>query len=310
MSLVQRIVLIGALLATSSASRLIAAEDHPVPSTVSSGAKLVEVYGDDRFFEGPTWDPETGKLLFTAFRGKDTQILRLDEGGKAHVWADDTKGVNGTYLSKQGRLLGAMAFGNKLVSYGIGLDGPTDTKVLIDDTTLNQPNDVAESPRKDGGIYYTDPDFQNHVTSAVFHLSTKGKVTRVLNDMPLPNGCLVSVDGKTLYVGDSHLKHWRAYPIQKDGTLGPGIVFFDPDTENRNAPDGMSSDIQGNLYLSGRGGVWVCDKWGNSLGLIAIPEFCSNLTFGGADGKTLYLTCSKKVYSLKMNVRGAQFPAK
>lgn len=307
---VQRLVLIGTLFAISSVPRLSAEENHPMPPTVASGATLVEVYQDDRFFEGPTWDPKTGKLLFTSFQDKYSQILRLDGDGKAHVWADDTKGVNGTYLSKQGRLLGAMAFGNKLVSYGIGLDGPTDTKVLVDDTTLNQPNDVAESPREDGGIYYTDPDFKNQITSAVFHLSTEGKVTLVLNDMPVPNGCLVSVDGKTLYVGDSHLKHWRAYPIQSDGTLGPGIVFFDPETENRNSPDGMSSDIQGNLYLSGRGGVWVCDKWGKSLGLIAIPEFCSNVTFGGSDGKTLFMTCSKKVYSLKMNVRGAQFPEK
>lgn len=309
-SKVKRLALCCTILTIFSASKLIAEEKHPIPPTVAAGAELVEEYGDDRFFEGPTWDPATKKLLFTAFRAKETQILRLDGHGKVHVWADKTKGVNGTYLSKEGRLLGAMAYGNKLVSYGIGLDGPTDMKVLVDDTTLNQPNDVAQSPRKDGGIYYTDPDFKNHITSAVYHLSPAGKVTRVLVDMPVTNGCLVSVDGKTLYVGDSFLAHWRAYPIQKDGTLGPGIVFFDPETERRDPPDGMSSDANGNLYLSGRGGVWVCDKWGHSLGLIAIPEFCSNLTFGGEDGKTLYFTCSKKIYSLKMNVRGAQFRAK
>jgi len=281
-----------------------AEENHPRPATVAEGAELVEEYGDDRFFEGPTWDPQTKRLYFTAFRGKETQILRLDGPGKIYVWLDDTKGVNGTCLARDGRMLGAMAFGNKLVSYQVALKVPSDTKVLVDDTSLNQPNDVAASPRKGGGIYFTDPDFKNRVTSAVYHLSTTGEVKQVLNDMQIPNGCIVSNDGKTLYVGDSYLKHWRAYPIQSDGSLGPGIVFFDPDTERDDDPDGMSIDERGNLYLSGRGGVWVCDKWGKSLGLIPIPEFCSNVCFGGEDGKTLYLTCSKKLYSLKMNVRG------
>ncbi len=282
-----------------------AQENHAAPPTVAKAAKLVEEYSDDRFFEGPTWDPKTGKLYFTAFRGQAAQILRLDEPGKVAVWLDDTKGVNGTYLSKDGRLLGAMAYGNKLVSYGIGPDGPADTKVLVDDKTLNQPNDVAQAPG--GGIYYTDPDFQNHKTSAVFYLSPQGKITKVLVDTPVPNGCIVSNDGKTLYVGDSHLALWRAYPIQTDGTLGAGWVFFDPNTQRRDAPDGMSIDEHNNLYLSGRGGVWVADKWGKALGLISTPEFCSNVTFGSADGKTLDLTCSKKLYSLKMTVRGAQF---
>ena len=65
-------------------------------------------------------------------------------------------------------------------------------------------------------------------------------------------------------------------------------------------------DEQGNLYLTGRGGVWVVSPAGEALGLIAIPEFCSNVTFGGDNGRTLYMTCSKKVYSLRMRVRGGQ----
>ena len=48
-------------------------------ATVALGAKLVEMYGDDgRFFEGPMWDPQAGKLYFTAWDGPSTQILRLE----------------------------------------------------------------------------------------------------------------------------------------------------------------------------------------------------------------------------------------
>ena len=69
----------------------------------------------------------------------------------------------------------------------------------------------------------------------------------------------------------------------------------------------MCSDAEGNLYFAMRGGVWVVTPEGNPLGLIPVPEFCSNVTFGGDDGRTLYLTCDKKVYALRMAVRGAQF---
>src|SRR5436190_1930671 len=75
-----------------------------MPATIAEGAKLVSVYNDDRFFEGPAWDTKSGKLYFTAFAGKKSQILRLDEPGKVTVWLDDTQGVNGMYLANDGRL--------------------------------------------------------------------------------------------------------------------------------------------------------------------------------------------------------------
>lgn len=279
------------------------AAEPPTPETVASGAKLVEVYAEDCFFEGPTWDPAGGKLYFTSF-AKATRIMRLDEPGKATTWLDKSEGVNGTCLSLEGRLLGAQAYGHRIMSYGFGAEGPSDPQVLLFDKDLNQPNDVCQAPS--GDIYFTDPDFKAKKTSAVYLLKD-GKATKVITDMPLPNGLKTSLDGKTLYVGDSHELLWRAYPIQPDGTCGTGKVFFKPDTENKNSPDGFSIDERGNLYLSGCGGVWGVSPEGKSLGLIPIKEFCSNVSFGGPDGKTLYMTCSKKVYSLAMNVRGGMF---
>jgi len=193
-----------------------------------------------------------------------------------------------------------------VMSYAFGEKGPADTIIVAHNPKWNQPNDVCQTPQ--GHIYFTDPDFKNRKTSAVYVKTTDGAIQKIITSMPLPNGVIAANDGKTLYVGDSHEKLWRSFPIQADGTLGQGNVFFDPETKRQDSPDGMSIDADGNLYLSGRGGVWVATSAGESLGLIPVPEFCSNVTFGGADGKTLYLTCSNKVYSLKMNVKGAQFP--
>jgi len=293
---------------------ILAADDvlTGTPATVAQGAKLVSVYHDDRFFEGPVWDTKTGKLYFTAFgQPKDnTQILRLDGPDKVSVWSDKTEGVNGMYLANDGRLLGAQAFGHRLLSMAINATGPAETKVLLFDDKLHQPNDVAQSPN--GDVYFTDPDFDKGQTSAVYVIPAKGEVKKIIEDMRVTNGLKVSNDGRTLYVADDGPMNWRAYPISSDGTVGPGRLFFDPPVpkEKRTPPDGMSIDEHGRLYLSGSGGVWVVDKFGNSLGLIAIPEFCSNVTFGGPEGKTLYLTCSEQVYSLAMKVRGGQFVRK
>ncbi|MCY2966890.1 MAG: SMP-30/gluconolactonase/LRE family protein [Planctomycetota bacterium] len=281
----------------------------PLPSTVADGAKLVSIYSDPRFFEGPVWDNVSGKLYFTAF-GKektDTQILRLDAPGKVTVWADKTEGVNGMALGNDGRLIGAQAFGHRIVSYQIGHDGPVDPRVLLFNDKLHQPNDVAQAPN--GDIYFTDPDFDKQKTSAVYLLLADGKVKKIIEDMQVTNGLKVSNDGRWLYVADDGPMNWRAYPILADGTVGPGTLFFDPPVaaDKRTAPDGFTIDQNGTLYLSGSGGVWVVDRFGRSLGLIPIPEFCSNVAFGGDDGKTLFMTCDKQVYSLKMKVRGGQF---
>ena len=272
-----------------------------MPDAVAPGAKLVEAYVNSRFFDGPTWDPGTGKLYFTA---RDTsnhsQILRLDGPGKVQVFKDNTDGVYGTFRSLDGQLLGAQVSGHSVVSYDFSTGA---MKVLAHDSAWNQPNDLCQTPN--GDIYFTDPDFVRGKSGSVFRLS-QGKVTKVVSNLSRPNGCIASNDGRTLYVGDGHAKLWRSFPILPDGSLGPGRVFFDPDTEDTDPPDGMSIDEHGNLYLTGRGGVWVVTPAGESKGLILVPEFCSNVEFGGADGKTLFITCKKKLYQLAMQVRGGR----
>ncbi len=280
----------------------VAVADTPLPETVQPGAELVELYKAPGFYEGPTWDPAGKKLYFTAFLDKGlTRILRLDSPGKVTVWADKTQGINGTFLSREGRLLGAQVHTHQVTDFGFGADGPESPQVLYQNKTLNQPNDICQTPS--GDIYFTDPDFAKRETSGVY-LLRDGKVTKIIDDMATPNGVIASLDGKTLYVADSFRKHWRAYPLQQDGTAGPGRTFFDPESEDNSDPDGLSIDSDGNLYLTGRGGVWVVTPAGKSLGLIPVPEFCSNVTFGGADGKALYLTCAGKIYSLAMRASG------
>ena len=294
------------LLAASAAAR---AQEPTAPPTVEAGASLVEVFADQRFYEGPSWCMKEGKLYFTAFGGPShSQILRLQSPGKATVWFEKSEGVNGTYLSLDGRLLGAQGNARRIVSIALGGDKATDIKTVATSQLWIGPNDVCQTAK--GVIYFTDPDFKKRTKSSIFRIDAGGNTLRTTAEMKLPNGIIASNDGKTLYIADSHEKLWRSYLIKDDGSLGEGKVFFDPDTPDRSDPDGMSIDEQGNLYFTGRGGVWVVSPAGKALGLIKVKEFVTNCTFGGDNGKTLYLTCDGKVYSLAMTVKGGAFMTK
>jgi hypothetical protein len=125
--------------------------------------------------------------------------------------------------------------------------------------------------------------------------------------MTRPNGIITSVDGTKLYVADSSDKYWKVYSINTDGSVGSGSVFFNPGSSNTNDPDGMTIDENGNLYFTGRGGLWIVSPSGTQLDFITVTETTSNVTFGGTTGSTLYITCQNKVYSLETTVRGAAF---
>ncbi len=279
----------------------------PQPPTVARGAKLRVVHEDKRFFEGPAWDAATKSLYFTVFEDKVTEIRRLDAQGNVTTWMKNTQGINGMRLARNGRLLAAQAYGHKLLSIKIGATGPADVQTLSGDFNGQpyvQPNDLAEAPN--GDLYYTDPDFDGKVKSSVFRRSAAGQVTRIIPNLKNPNGILVSANGQTLYVSDSFDLCVYSFPIKADGSVNVGEMklFFSPLTENKNEPDGMCADEQGNLYFAMRGGVWVVTPAGKALGLIPIKEFASNVAFGGADRKTLFVTGEGKVYALPMKVRG------
>lgn len=280
------------------------ASPTPAETIRAAGAQLVELYAAECFFEGPLWNPAEGKLYFTAFfpNRSNQQILRLEGPGRVTVWMDRTEGINGTIRDRTGWLVGAQVYGHRVVAIPLGGEKAPPFVTLAADPAWNQPNDVCMTPS--GHIYFTDPDFAKGQASAVYHLAADGAVRAVARDLAAPNGLITANDGRTLYVADSRQKLWKKYPIQADGTLGAGEVFFNPDTPSTAEPDGLTIDARGNVYCAGRGGVWVVRPDGSLLEFIAVPQFVSNLTFGGPTGRTLFLTCKGKVYSLELTVEG------
>src|SRR5579863_1390903 len=178
---------------------------------------------------------------------------------------------------------------------------------------FNSPNDLVY--KSDGALYFTDPPYgllkqdddpaKELKFNGVFRYAG-GKLQVVVKDLTRPNGLAFSPDEKTFYVANSDEKHkvWMRYDVAADGTVSNGKVFADVTAEKEDGlPDGMKVDLQGNVYGSGPGGVWVFSPDGKHLGTIKPPETPANCGWA-EDGKTLYITARTSVYRIRLAVAG------
>jgi gluconolactonase len=256
------------------------------------------------FTEGPAADKE-GNVYFTD--QPNDRIVKWDAAdGKLSDYMKPCGRSNGLCFDKDGHLIACADEKNELWSIDVATKKPT---VLVKDfegKLLNGPNDVWIRP--DGGLYFTDPFYKRDYWSRgakeqgehVYYLAPDHKtLKRVVSDFKQPNGIIGTPDGRTLYIADIAAKKTYSYTIHEDGTLSDKKLFCEMGS------DGMTIDERGNVYLTGKG-VTVFDKAGKQLAHIDINEpWTGNVCFGGQEKNVLFITASKAVYTLKMNVKGA-----
>ena len=173
---------------------------------------------------------------------------------------------------------------------------------------LNSPNDIVV--HSSGAIFFTDPPYGidpdpgEQGFNGVYRLDPDGTVHLLNQDMNRPNGLALSLDESILYVDDSRNRHVLAFPLDVTLDVGEPAVLVDMDVDATGGPDGMKLDSQGNLYVTGPGGLWVTTPEGQHLGTIEFPQLPANLCFGGPDYKTIYVTARTGLYSIEVNVPG------
>jgi len=280
-------------------------------SVIAPDAKLQKLAGDFAFTEGPTCD-RAGNVFFVD--QPNNRIMEWSVDGKLSTFMQPSGYANGMYFDANGNLIACADEHNQLWSIA------PDKKVTVLVTNyqskyLNGPNDVWVAPN--GAMYITDPFYKrkwwDHDTMAlpnqeVFYLSPDHKsLERVTDDLTKPNGITGTPDGKTLFVADIQADQTWRYDILPDGLLTNKTLFCPKGS------DGMTIDAEGNLYLCATGrsnGVTIFDPTGKQIGHIDVPEkWSANVCSGGKDRKTLFITASTSLYSIRMNVKGAN-PAK
>jgi gluconolactonase len=272
---------------------------------IDRDAKLTQVATGFGFTEGPVWD-EAGFLYVSDETFNKIFRLELDGTKKEIIALGDPDG--NTY-DRNHRLIDCASVLRAIIA--VSPDGKY--KILADryrGKRLNSPNDVIIGP--DGAIYFTDPTLdlvkgekQEIPYQGVYRLDEKGNVQLLTKDMTQPNGLAFSPDGKRFYVDDSEKRNIHVYDVTAHGTLRKGRIFGEePGGEGDGVPDGIKVDQDGNLFVTGPKGIWVWDPEGHHLGTIAVPEQPANLTWGGKDYGTLYITATTSVYSLPTKVNG------
>ena len=278
------------------------AEDQNKLSQILEVTTLKKVAGGFQFTEGPVWHPD-GFLLFSDIPAN--RINRWDEKSGSTVFREPSHNSNGLTYDNEGHLI-ACEHGARRVSRTL----PDGTIVAIaehyEGKRFNSPNDVVVS--KKGIIYFTDPPFgvaegdRELDFQGVFRILPDGKVELLHRGMDRPNGLALSPDETVLYVDDTVEKLVNAFPLKPDGSLAG-----DPTVLGRLegwGADGLKVDTQGNVYVTGPKGLWIWDKQGGWLGLLETLEDPANCAFGGADGKTLFITARTSLYSVQMKVPG------
>jgi gluconolactonase len=270
---------------------------------IAPGAALEKLAGGFAFTEGPTSDRD-GNVYFTD--QPNNRILKWSVDGTLSTFLQPSGRSNGMYFSAGGSLLACAD--EKTELWAIAPDGTR--TVLAKEFAgrpFNGPNDVWERP--DGAIYFTDPfykrDWWDYSTrpqdsEQVYFLSADRKtLRRVTTDLVQPNGIIGTPDGTTLFVADIRAGRTYGFDIRPDGALANRRVRCE------SGSDGMTLDTEGNLYLTGQG-VSVFDTNGRKIEHIDVPEpWTANVSFGGRDHQTLFITASKGLYAIKLRVRGA-----
>ena len=289
-------------------------QDARLVQLVDADAEMEQLTTGCQFTEGPLWNASGKFLLFSDIPANT--MRQWDATSGMSVFRKPSGKSNGLTYDKQGCLI-ACEHANRRVSR----TNPDGEVVTIAShyagKRLNSPNDVVV--KSDGSLYFTDPPYG--LTSAygveaekeldfqgVYRLSPDGDtLTLLVDDFDRPNGLCFSPDESILYINDTERMHIRAFDVQADGTIANGRVFGIEKGEN-GKPDGMKVDVQGNVYLTGPGGIWVFAPEGTHLGVIFTPERAANLAWGGDDWKTLFITASTSLYRIQCKVAGVAVP--
>ena len=263
--------------------------------------------------EGPCWIPATRTLRWSDIPG-DRILQWHEETGDTTEYATGVEFTNGRVLDRDGSVVQCSHGRRRVERDRDGVVTP-----VVDSwagVRFNSPNDVVVA--RDSSVWFTDPAYgitqpreghpgeREYGDHWVFRCGPTGEDLRpVVLDCEEPNGLAFSPDERVLYVASSSVGRPVIRAYDRDGVRvknGREFVRLDP---GEGVPDGIRVDEHGNVWSSTRRGVTVFAPDGARIGDVPVPEVVANLCFGGADGRTLFITATTSVHRIRTTTRDA-----
>jgi sugar lactone lactonase YvrE/enterochelin esterase-like enzyme len=282
--------------------------DKPItraPSNPNNSVDDILIHGEEwqvvseghRFTEGPAADA-AGNIYFSDI--PNNQILKVDvAAGKVTTFAKETRAANGLKIGPDGRVYACQMGANRIVAYD-----PATARMEVIVEGIEQVNDLAIT--RAGGIYATEPPKKR-----VWYIAPGShEKTMVDEGIDFPNGIGLTPDQGQLAVDDTWGVNIYLLQVHPDGSLSHREPFYTaelPAKEHATQADGLCFDTAGRLYVATNLGLQVFDQHGRVMAIINKPQrlWLSNVTFGGKDFDTLFVTCGDKIFKRKTRARGA-----
>ncbi len=273
--------------------------------------ELARGFGGERGpAEGPVWWQEDGCLVFSDIG--HNRRMKWSPGAGVTLVQEPTNEANGLTRDRQGRLVACEHLARRVTR-----QDPDGSITVVANNyhgrRLNRPNDVVV--KSDGSIYFTDPGLGRIESEldfcGVYCVSPDlGSIHVLVRDFVVPNGLAFSPDERLLYVNDSRRGHIRAFDVEPTGLLALATdrVFATLQGDRVGVPDGMKVDVEGNVYCTGPGGIWIFDPHGTHLGTIATGAQTTNVAWGDADWSTLYFTTWSTLGRIRTKIPGIPVP--
>ena len=279
-------------------------------------AELIDLWAPVRqlgtgfeFSEGPIWHPRDHYLLFSDMPGDVRR--RWDRSGVREVKRPSNKCNGMTYDAALDLVVCEHATSTLVRERA---DGSREVVAShFEGLELNSPNDVVV--KSDGSIYFSDPWYGRMPVygverprqigfQGVYRVPPGGGAPELVVDRYLfdqPNGLCFCPSEERLFVNDTVQHLIRVFDVRPDGRLGAGRVFASGivSAGEPGVPDGMKCDARGNVWVCGPGGVWIYSLRGELIGKLRVPELVGNLTWGGPDWRTLFLTATHSLYAVE-----------
>lgn len=260
-------------------------------------------------YEGPVWINDA--LYFSDFvfsAGFPSRIQKLGADGVMSTVIDDS-GSNGLAVDGNGQLVAGTHKYKSVSRYNPVTGERSAVAEQFNGNVFNSPNDLVIA--RDGTVYFTDPAFQRDAApggqekTGVYRIATDGTVTLVDDTITNPNGITLSPAQDVLYVnGGGEQGLLRAYAIV-DGKPQAGKDLV----TGIHIPDGMAVDCQGNIYLTEHitRKLRVFTPAGEQIAQAAVDANLTNVAFGGAEGKTLFMTGAGSVWKIELAITGSAY---
>ncbi len=288
-----------------------------VPGLVAPEAKVEVLVDGLRFAEGPAADAR-GNITFCDLATGEVFRLERDVGAWKHTRiASGSKGLSGLAWSADGALVGCQMQAGTVVTLTPGEGGAVTLvpRALAGDAARIGLNDLTFD--RDGCLWVTNMGNRRHPEwVGVWCIPAVGEPVHSTVGATRPNGIRWSPQGGasgTLWIAD--YAGPRAFRVPAvPGALGPGTevsLAFAAASKGSGGADGLAIDAQGNAWIAlpGHDRLAVVGPDGSPRGFLEVPDGPSNCAFGGADGRTLFITTRSTVRSVPTLVEGA-WPAR